>query len=337
MTRQQFVLGAVAAAFTISLTPAWAGQAGSRTNSGDTVGTAAPRGGGESSGSSSGSSSSSGSPSSSGSSGSAGSSSSGSGDLPRYVAPRAPENPQRSPSSGQRERAVPRGGGDSGSGGGAGTRSGSGSTSATSGSDGAGAAERAPVPPYSRPRDGRTPQGSAAVRRGPIPDPDHDHDGYGYYGTRGIYDPYYYGYYDPYYYGYRYGYSPYWVPGYGFGYGYFSYDPFLMGAYGMAAYGGSYGYAGYGGYGGGASTASYGSRGTGSLRLKVKPENAQVFVDGYYVGLVDGFDGVFQRLGIEAGAHKVEIKAEGYEPFQFDLMVIPGETATYKGELKRIH
>jgi hypothetical protein len=148
-----------------------------------------------------------------------------------------------------------------------------------------------------------------------------------------IYDPYYSGYYDPFAYGYRYGYSPYWVPGYGFGYGYFSYDPFLFGGYG---YGGGYG-SGYGsGYGGGYSSSYGSSRGTGSLRLKVKPGNAQVFIDGYYVGIVDNFDGVFQRLGIEAGAHKIEVRAEGFEQVEFDVMVTPGETVTYKGELKRV-
>ena len=27
---------------------------------------------------------------------------------------------------------------------------------------------------------------------------------------------------------------------------------------------------------------------------------------------------------------------EGYEPVQFDVMITPGETVTYKGELKRV-
>ena len=74
----------------------------------------------------------------------------------------------------------------------------------------------------------------------------------------------------------------------------------------------------------------------GAIRLKVKPTNAQVFIDGYYVGVVDSFDGAFQRLSIESGSHRVEIRAEGYETAQFEVMVMPGETMTYKGELKRI-
>jgi hypothetical protein len=70
--------------------------------------------------------------------------------------------------------------------------------------------------------------------------------------------------------------------------------------------------------------------------LKIKPRQAQVFVDGYFVGEVDSFDGMFQKLGIESGGHKIEIKADGYEPVQFDVLVTPGETVTYKGEMKRI-
>jgi len=188
------------------------------------------------------------------------------------------------------------------------------------------------VPAYSRPRDGRQPVGSAAVRQGPPPD--RDHGGRGYY-----YDPYYYGssygfggYYGyGNYYGYpygSYGYSP-WFPGYGFGLGYF-YDPYM--------FGGGYGYSPYDSYGSGYGQGSSGysrSGPTGQLRLKVKPEHGQVYVDGYYVGEVDSFDGVFQRMPIEAGSHRVEIRAAGFQTVVFDVLVSPGETVTYKGELKR--
>ena len=92
---------------------------------------------------------------------------------------------------------------------------------------------------------------------------------------------------------------------------------------------------GYGGGGGGyAVSQSY--RDNGSLRLKIDPKQAQVYIDGYYVGLVDNYDGAFQKLGIEGGGHKVELKADGYEPLQFEVLITPGETVTYKGEMKRI-
>ena len=38
-----------------------------------------------------------------------------------------------------------------------------------------------------------------------------------------------------------------------------------------------------------------------SVRVEVKPKEAEVFVDGYYAGIVDDFDGVFQRLRVTPG------------------------------------
>src|SRR6185369_3518149 len=86
-------------------------------------------------------------------------------------------------------------------------------------------------------------------------------------------------------------------------------------AYGAGAIGGYYGgYAGaydpwYGWfptYGPSDSSGYDGDQ--GSLRLKVKPVDASVYVDGYYVGIVDDFDGIFQRLHLEAGPHRIEIR-----------------------------
>ncbi len=122
-------------------------------------------------------------------------------------------------------------------------------------------------------------------------------------------------------------YDPFWSP---FGYGGYGYGG---GGYG---YGDPYG--GGGGYYGGGSSGGYDRepRDTGSLRLKIKPRDAQVYVDGYLVGDVDSFDGAFQKLGIESGGHRVELKADGFEPLQFDVLITAGETVTYKGEMKPI-
>ena len=61
-----------------------------------------------------------------------------------------------------------------------------------------------------------------------------------------------------------------------------------------------------------------------------------MFVDGYYVGLVDDFDGIFQKLNIEAGPHRIEIRAPGYETLSFEVRLVPDHTTTYTGELKKI-
>ena len=267
---------------------------------------ARPNGGGQSSGSAVSRPSGGGGGGGSGSSSSSGSSNSGSegGGFAR----RAGEaQSARERSSGERStgRAVPRGESSSGDRG----RVSGGSSSAASGSRGNN--EQQAVPRGARPRDGRSAIGSA-VERGTVP-------------SRGYIDPIYR--YRHYYNYYPYGY--YW-PGYGYGLGYF-YDPWMWGSpYG---YGGSYDpYYGGGGYA--YSQGRYAD--LGSVRLRVKPADAQVFVDGYFMGDIDSFDGVFQKLTLESGAHRIEIRAEGFEPVQFEVMIVPGETITYKGDLKRI-
>jgi hypothetical protein len=70
--------------------------------------------------------------------------------------------------------------------------------------------------------------------------------------------------------------------------------------------------------------------------MKVKPRDAKVYIDGIFVGTVDEFDGAFQKLKMGPGRHRVEVKADGFEAAEFDVLITPGQTVTYQGELKRI-
>jgi hypothetical protein len=95
----------------------------------------------------------------------------------------------------------------------------------------------------------------------------------------------------------------------------------------------AYGYPGY-------SSAGYGyyslipGRLYGAVRIVDAPPDAQVFVDGYYAGVVDDYDGVFQHLNLEAGPHYIEIEAYGYPPIAFDVQVVPGQTITYRANIR---
>jgi hypothetical protein len=71
----------------------------------------------------------------------------------------------------------------------------------------------------------------------------------------------------------------------------------------------------------------------GWLRITGAPHEAHVFADGYYVGIVDDFDGVFQHLNLEAGPHRIEVEIPGYESVAFDVMVQPGRTTTFRADL----
>jgi hypothetical protein len=66
--------------------------------------------------------------------------------------------------------------------------------------------------------------------------------------------------------------------------------------------------------------------GMGSVRVEVKPRNAEVFVDGYFAGTVDDFDGVFQRLNMEPGDHEIVIYLEGHRSFSQRFYLQPGRS-----------
>jgi hypothetical protein len=107
--------------------------------------------------------------------------------------------------------------------------------------------------------------------------------------------------------------------GYGsFGLGYFYYDPYTWYPYD------SYNYR-FNGYG-------YGYP-TGEIRLQVRPRHAEVYVDGYYAGRVDEFDGFVQALRLEEGPYTIEIVAPGYQTLVFDVRIQPGRKITYRGDM----
>ena len=60
------------------------------------------------------------------------------------------------------------------------------------------------------------------------------------------------------------------------------------------------------------------------LRLEVKPRDASVFVDGYYAGVVDDFDGVMQSLPLPPGGHGITLYLEGFRAVHRSLYLRPG-------------
>jgi hypothetical protein len=67
-----------------------------------------------------------------------------------------------------------------------------------------------------------------------------------------------------------------------------------------------------------------------SLRLQVTPREASVFVDGYAAGIVDDYDGTFQRLRLVPGPHEVLVYHPGYRTFRQNVYYNPGSTHTIR-------
>ena len=146
----------------------------------------------------------------------------------------------------------------------------------------------------------------------------------GYYG--GHYHPYYY------YPGYGYWYGPGYWPSY-----YYGYWPY----YGGGAY------FGLGGTTAAATTVvattvvatpyyrSYNDGDAGGLRLLVEPTDTRVYVDGYYAGEVDDFDGMFQHLNVAPGRHEITLKKDGYRTHRIKVYAAEGTTSKIRFSMER--
>jgi hypothetical protein len=125
--------------------------------------------------------------------------------------------------------------------------------------------------------------------------------------------------------------------GVGFGYGYpvygapYFYNPYWWGFYGgfstgfwgYPSFGYPYPYPGYGYYDASAD-----------LRLQVTPRTAEVYVDGYLVGTVDDFDGMFQRVHMPLGEHQVTIYSPGHRSITERMLFRPFESYKIKDTLQ---
>ena len=120
-------------------------------------------------------------------------------------------------------------------------------------------------------------------------------------------------------------YSPYFYSSFYWGWGGFGWYPYY--AHWGYPYGGF-----YGGYYGGYGVPWYDD--LGALRIEVKPRDAQVYVDGYFAGLVDDFDGMSQRLRAKPGEHQIDLYMPGFQTLSEKMLFRPGSTLKIKTTLQ---
>jgi hypothetical protein len=121
-------------------------------------------------------------------------------------------------------------------------------------------------------------------------------------------------YYDPYSYSWRYGFRSASYP-----YGFYDYG---------YSYGGYYGYYPYRVY-------RYREGNIAQLRVIVEPSKTRVYVDGYYAGTADDFDGIFQRLAVTPGRHDITLKLEGYKTHTFKIYANREQTLKLRFDMIR--
>jgi hypothetical protein len=62
------------------------------------------------------------------------------------------------------------------------------------------------------------------------------------------------------------------------------------------------------------------------VRLLATPTDAEVYVDGYYSGVVHDFSGLFERLRLPPGEHGITLHLRGYRTVTEKLTLAPGSS-----------
>ena len=73
-----------------------------------------------------------------------------------------------------------------------------------------------------------------------------------------------------------------------------------------------------------------------AVKFDVKPKEAAVYVDGYYAGLVDDYDGAFQRLRTAPGGHEITLYLEGYRTYSEKVYLAADNTFKVKHRLEKL-
>lgn len=76
--------------------------------------------------------------------------------------------------------------------------------------------------------------------------------------------------------------------------------------------------------------------GRAHVRVMASPKNAAVYVDGFYAGIVDDFDGLFQPLPLLPGGHTIALYLDGYRTVNKSVYLTPGSTLKLRQNLERL-
>jgi hypothetical protein len=75
------------------------------------------------------------------------------------------------------------------------------------------------------------------------------------------------------------------------------------------------------------------------VRFQVQPkevEDAAVYVDGFYAGIVDDFNGVFQSLPLTPGGHTIVLYLQGYATVRHNFYLSPGSSLKFRATMERL-
>jgi hypothetical protein len=79
-----------------------------------------------------------------------------------------------------------------------------------------------------------------------------------------------------------------------------------------------------------------GARLSGRIRVLATPKRADVYVDGFFAGFVDDFDGALQGLPATPGGHAITLYLEGYRTITRHILVTSHATVKVRLQMDRL-
>jgi len=73
-----------------------------------------------------------------------------------------------------------------------------------------------------------------------------------------------------------------------------------------------------------------------AVKFDVKPKETMVYLDGYYAGIVDDFDGAFQRLRTQPGGHELTLYLEGFRTYSERIYLSADNTFKLKHRMEKL-
>ena len=75
------------------------------------------------------------------------------------------------------------------------------------------------------------------------------------------------------------------------------------------------------------------------VKLRVTPEEAEqaaVYIDGFYAGIVDDFNGTFEGLPVTPGGHRIVLYLEGYRTISQHVYLRAASTFKLRGTMEKL-
>jgi len=72
----------------------------------------------------------------------------------------------------------------------------------------------------------------------------------------------------------------------------------------------------------------------GGVSFDITPADADVYLDGEYIGRAGDFAPNAAPLTLTPGPHRIEVQANGYRPMNWDVDIIPGQVIPFRGDMQ---